>query len=137
MANSPLWNNATVVASINAVAALLNSGTIQIRTGTQPAVNGSLTGTLLATLTFGSTAFPTATASGSGGTATANTVSSGTASAGTAGYVALVTSGSATVMTGSVGTSGADLNISPSLTLTGGATVAVGGSGIQITQVQT
>lgn len=135
MANSPLWANATVVASVNAVTALLNTGTIKVYTGAQPAVNTSPAGTLLATMTFGSTAFPTAVASGSGATATANSISSGTAgNSGTAGTYALFTSGSVLVMSGSVGTSGADLNLN-SLSITSGATVSC--SSALITQVQT
>lgn len=134
MANNPLWNDATVEAAVNAVAALLNSGTIKIYTGAQPALDGSLTGTLLATLTFGSTAFGSSAASAGTVTATANSITSGTAgNTGTAGYFALVTSGSATVMTGSVGTSGADLNMN-TLSITSGNTVAC--SSFLITQAQ-
>ena len=70
------------------------------------------------------TAFANATASGSGGSAAANTITGGTAgNAGTAGYFALVTSGSATVGTGSVGTSGADLNFN-TLSIVAGAIVS-------------
>jgi hypothetical protein len=132
---TPLWANATVVAGVNAVTALLNTGTIKIYTGAQPAVNSSPGGTLLATMTFGSTAFPTSVASGSGCTATANAISSGTAgNSGTAGCFALFTSGSTLVMSGDVGTSGASLNLN-SLSITSGATVSC--SSFLITQVQT
>ena len=134
MSNQPRWNDATVEAAVNAVTALLNSGTIQIYTGSQPALDGSLTGTLLATLTFGATAFGSATASGGTVTATANTITNGTAgNTGTAGYFAVVTSGSATVATGSVGTSGADMNLN-SLSISAGATVSC--SAFTITEVQ-
>lgn len=136
MANNPLPYDATVIASVNAVTALLNSGSIKIFTGSQPALNGALTGTLLATLTFSATAFPAATASGGTVTATANAITSGTAVAtGTAGYFALVKSDGVTVVaTGSVGTSGADLNLN-TLTITSGNTVSC--SSFLITQAET
>ena len=51
MANNPLPYDATVIAGVNAVTALLNSGFIKIFTGAQPALNGAVTGTLLATMT--------------------------------------------------------------------------------------
>jgi hypothetical protein len=132
---SSLWYDATVEASVNAVTALLNSGTIKIYTGSQPALDGSLTGTLLATLTFGATAFAASTASTGTVTATANSITSGTAgNTGTAGYFALVTSGSVTVLTGTVGTSGANLNLS-TLSIVSGATISC--SSFTITQSQT
>ena len=124
MANNPLVYDASTEAMINAFTALLNNGFIEVYTGSQPSVDGSLSGTLLATMTFGATAFANATASGSGGSAAANTITGGTAgNAGTAGYFALVTSGSATVGTGSVGTSGADLNFN-TLSIVAGAIVS-------------
>jgi hypothetical protein len=136
MANNPLWNDATVIAGVNAVTALANNGFLRIYTGSQPALDGSISGTLLASLTFGSTAFATATANSGTVTATANAIGSGLASAtGTAGYFAILKSDASTVvMTGSVGTSGADLNLS-SLSITSGQTVACGS--FNITQVQT
>lgn len=114
MANNPLPYDATVEASVNAVTALLNSGYVAVYSGTQPSLNGSLSGTQLATATFGDPAFADATASDGTVTATANSITSGTiASTGTAGYHALLKSDGATVVaTGSVGTSGADLNLS-------------------------
>ena len=124
MANNPLVYDASTEAMINAFTALLNNGFIEVYTGSQPSVDGSLSGTLLATMTFGATAFANATASGSGGSAAANTITGGTAgNSGTAGYFALVTSGSATVGTGSVGTSGADLNFN-TLSIVAGAIVS-------------
>lgn len=135
MPQNPLFYDSSVEASVNAVTALLNSGTLQIYTGSQPALDGGLTGTLLVTLTFGATAFLSATASGGVVTAAANAITSGTAVAtGTAGYFALVTSGSSVVMTGTVGTSNADL-IGPSTAITSGANVSC--SSFQITQPQT
>lgn len=108
-------------AAVNAVAALLDSGTIAIYTGDQPSEDDTLTGTKLVTMTFSSTAF----GSSSGGTATANSITSGTAaSSGTAGYFALVESdGSTVVATGTCGTSGADLNLN-STAISEGATVS-------------
>ena len=116
-ANNPHWYDAAV----NAVTTLLNSGKMQILTGAQPGANAALTGTLLATLTFGATAF----GASSGGVATANAITSATAVAtNTAGYHALLQSNNTTVVaTGSVGTSGADLNFN-STSISTGATVS-------------
>lgn len=116
MANNPLWYDAAV----NAVTALLNSGFIKIYTGSQPSLDVAVTGTLLATMTFGATAF----GASSSGVATANAITSGTAgNTGTAGYFAIEKSDSTVVATGSVGTSGADLNLN-SLSISSGATVS-------------
>src|SRR5215472_13890321 len=127
MANSPLPYDASVIAAVNAFTALLNSGFIKIYTGAQPALNGAVTGTLLATLTFSATAFPTSVASAGTVTATANAITSGTAgNTGTAGYFALVKSDNTTVVaTGSVGTSSSDLNLN-TLSITSGNTVSCG-----------
>lgn len=116
-ANNPLWYDAAV----NAVAALCNTGFMEIYTGTQPTLNSALTGTKLAKLTFGATAF----GASSGGTATANAIGTVAALAtGTAGYFALMKSDDTTVvMTGSVGTSGADLNFN-TLSITSGINVS-------------
>jgi len=136
LANNPLPYDATVIASVNAVTALLNSGFIKIYTGAQPALNGAVTGTLLATMTFSATAFPAATASAGTVTATANAITSGTAgNTGTAGYFALVKSDNTTVVaTGSVGTSAADLNLN-TLSITSGNTVSCGS--FLITELET
>ena len=125
MANNPLPADATVIASVNAVTALLNSGFLNIYTGSQPALNGSITGTLLASLPFSATAFPSATANAGTVTATANAITPAVAAAtGTAGYHALIKSDTSTVVaTGSVGTSGADLNLS-TLAIQAGQTVS-------------
>ena len=135
MANNPLFYDATVIAAVNAAASLLNGGTLSIYSGGQPSLDGGLSGTLLVTLTFSGTAFASATATGGTVTATANSITNGTAgNTGTAGYFALVSSGSATVATGSVGTSGADLNLS-TLVIVSGAVVSC--SSFVITQAQT
>lgn len=121
MATNPLWYDAAVNGITGNASCSLNSGFIKIYSGTQPALDGSLTGTLLATLTFGATAF----GASSGGTATANAITSGTAAAtNTAGYFALVKSDGTTVVeTGTCGTSGADLNMSTTA-IVSGATVS-------------
>lgn len=133
--NNPLFYDLTEEAALNARTALLNSGFLAIYTGSQPALDGSLTGTLLVTLSFGSTAFAAATAAAGTATATANAVASGTAgNTGTAGYFALLKSdGTTVVMTGTVGTSNADL-VGPSTSITSGATVQV--SSFQVLQPQ-
>ena len=117
MATNPLYYDA----AMTALGALLNSGTIKIYTGTQPALNVGVTGTLLATMTFSATAF----AASSGAVITANTITAGTAVAtGTAGYFALVESGGSTVVgTGTCGTATSDLILN-STSITSGASVS-------------
>src|SRR2546430_3205159 len=124
MANSPHYAHATTEASVNAVTALLNNGFLEIFSGAQPAVDAANTGTKLAKLTFGATAFAASGSSAGVTTATANAITSDTnAVAGTAGYFALMKSDDSTIVaTGSVGTSGADLNLN-SLTIAAGATI--------------
>ena len=108
-------------AAVNAVAVLLNGGSIKIYSGSQPSENASLTGTLLGTVTFSATAF----GSSSGGTATANSITGANAVAtGTAGYCALCESGGTVVGTGTVGTSGADLNLNTT-SIVSGAPISV------------
>lgn len=125
MANNPLPYDVAGIASVNAVAALCNLGFMNIYTGSQPALDGSLTGTLLASLPFQTPAFATATASSGTVTAVMNGPISAVASAtGTAGYFALLeTNGTTIVGTGSVGLSAADLNFS-SLSIQFGGTVS-------------
>ena len=135
MATNFLSYDATDIAAVNAFTALLNNGFLKIYTGAQPALNGAVTGTLLVTLTFGATAFGTATAGAGTVTATANAITSGTAgNTGTAGYFALVKSDNSTVVaTGTVGTSGCNLNgTSTSITASSNVTC----SSFQITQLQ-
>lgn len=122
-------------AAMNAALALLNNGSLKIYSGSQPAVNGAVAGTLLVTLTFGATAFGAATASGGSVSALANAIASGTAVAtGTAGYFVLTKADGTTVeFSGTVGTSAANL-IGPSTAITSGANVAC--SSFQITQLQ-
>lgn len=136
MANNPLFYDATVKASVDAVAALLNSGKFRVYSGAQPALNGALTGTQLAEATFGATAFAASTASGGTVTATANAITSGTiAATNTAGYMALLKSdGTTVVFTGSVGTSGADLNLNTTAFVSG---ASFGVSSFTLTEAQT
>jgi hypothetical protein len=140
MANNPFFSDATVIADVNAITALLNGGFLEIWSGSQPGdANQALTGTKLAKLALSATFAPTAVASGSTGsrvvTATANAITSSAALAtGTAGYFALLKSDDATVVAmGSVGTSGADLNLN-TLSLVSGGTVAV--TAFTITQTE-
>jgi hypothetical protein len=114
-------------AALDAKCALLNGGTIKIYDGSPPTNPGDAsTGTLLATLTFGSPAFNTA----SSGTTTAHTITSDTSASGsgTAGYFRMRPSGgsdTSAVYQGTVGTSGADLNLSGSGVITIGDTVSI------------
>lgn len=83
--------NATRSACANANVDLLDSGTIEVRTGAQPAnVDDADSGTLLGTLTFGATAFGDAAV----GVATANAITSDTDAdaSGDAGHVRIKTS---------------------------------------------
>jgi hypothetical protein len=125
VSNNPTVYDAAAITTVNAFTGTLNSGFIKIYTGAQPALNGAVTGTLLATLTFSATAFPAAVASGGTVTATANAITSGSAgNTGTAGYHALLQSNGTTVVaTGTVGLSGADLNLN-TLSITSGNTVS-------------
>lgn len=136
MSNNPLFYDSTVIAAVNAAAALCNSGFLEIWTGAQPSLDGSLSGTKLAKLGFQSTAFPAATAAAGTVTAQANALSSGIALAtGTAGYFTILKSDDATVVaTGAVGLSGSDLNMS-SLSVVAGQVVAC--SSFSITEPQT
>lgn len=121
---------------MNAVTVLLNGGFLEIWSGSQPALNGALTGTKLAKLSLSATAFGSATASGGTVTATANAITSSAALAtGTAGYFALLKSDDSTVvLTGSVGTSGADLNVNTTAVTSG---VNVSCSSLTITEAET
>jgi hypothetical protein len=114
--------------AMTAFTTLLNSGTLAIYTGAQPAANAALTGTQIVALPLSATAFAAPTTTGSGNStvlqAAANAVSSGTAtSTNTASYFALFGSSGATVATGTCATSGGDLNLS-SLSITNGAVIS-------------
>lgn len=126
MANNPLTYDSPTEGAVNNWCANLNSGFMNIYTGSQPAVNGSLTGTLLVSLPLGATAFGNATAAGGTVTATANAITTATAgNTGTAGYFALLKSDGVTVIaTGTVGTSGCDLNLATT-SITSGQNVPI------------
>lgn len=109
-------------ASANAIGALLNGGTINIYSGTQPATaDTALAGnTLLATLNLNATFAPSA----SGGVLTANAITGNAAVAtGTATFFrAFKSDGTTAVFDGSVGTSAANL-ILPTVSIQSGVTV--------------
>ncbi len=122
---------ATRNAAVNAVAALCNTGYIQVYSGSRPAtpdtaLNGN---TLLATLTFSATAF----GAGASGVATANAIGSGTAVAtGTAAFARIFKSDDSTVVGDcNVGTSGSDINF-PTLSFVSGEVISC--SSLTLTQ---
>lgn len=121
---------ATRNAACNGNVDLLNSGTIEFRTGAQPtAVNDADSGDLCATVTFGATAFGDAAT----GVATANAIASDTnaADSGTVTHARIKTSGAAIHSDCAVSTSGSDINFDNNVIVAGG-TVAV--TSLTITQ---
>jgi hypothetical protein len=115
--------NASVSVEADALAALMNSGYIDIYSGSQPATADTALGaqTLGVTLTFGATAFGSA----SNGVITANAITSGVAVASiTAAWARIYRSNHTTVvMDVSVGTATANV-ILPTTTITSGQTVS-------------
>ena len=115
--------NAARDAALNAIAATLNGGTLDIYSGTAPAnADGALSGnTLLATATLGSPAFGAASA----GVITANAIAGDTSAdaTGPPTFFRLRASGGAVVYQGTAGASGQELNLSG---LSGGQIVAGG-----------
>ncbi len=97
-----------------------NSGKLRIYSGTRPTdADTALSGnTLLAELTFNSTAFGSA----SGGVLTANAITSDSSAdaTGTATWFRSLTSANAFVVDGNVGTSGSDLNLNTTSIVSGG-----------------
>ena len=116
--------NATADTMLTALATSLNSGKINLYSGTEPSTADTpLSGnTLLAELTFGATAFIAATASGADRIITANAITQdASANAdGTATFFRALTSGSVTVYQGTVGTSGQQLNLTATNIVAGG-----------------
>jgi hypothetical protein len=115
--------NATRSAACNAAVDLLDSGTIEIRTGAQPTnVDDADSGTLLGTLTFGATAFGAA----SDGVATANAISSDAAAddSGTAAHARIKTSGSAIHSDCTCGSGSGDIDFDNNVIVAGG-TIAI------------
>lgn len=103
---------------------LFNSGTIQIRTGGQPATpDTAASGTLLGTLTFGATAFG---ATNTSGVATANAITSDTSAdaSGTAGYARLLNSSAAIVGDCTCGQGTGDISFDNAVIVAGG-TIAI------------
>ena len=109
-------------AMLTTLVALYNTGYIKIydATGGVPANADTALGSqvLLATLTFGATAFPAPSA----GSATANAITQGTAAATAtaAFYRAYKSDGTTVIEQGTVGTSGADLNLNTTSIVSGG-----------------
>lgn len=140
MANNPSFYDIAGTTAMNAQTALLvvaggTDSTLQILSGTQPSLDGALTGSTLVTLTFAGTAFPASAASGGTVTATANAIASGTvATAGTAGYFAVVRGAGGVFATGTCGTASTDLIMSNTVLAAGGT---VSCSGFVISQPQT
>ena len=125
MANIGNLSDATANAAANAIAPLMNSGTIQIFSGAQPVTaNTALSGAnvLLATLTFAATAFGAASA----GSITANSIGGATAIAtGTATFARIYQSnGTSVVMDTQVATAGGGINLT-TVSIVSGATVSL------------
>jgi len=102
---------------------LLNAGTIQIRTGSQPTnVDDAAGGTLLGTLTFSGTAFGAPAT----GVVTAAAITSDTSAdaSGTAGHARLLTSGAAIHSDATCGQGTGDFNFNNNVIVIGG-TIAV------------
>lgn len=142
MANNPFFSDEATKAAVDAVAALCNSGTLKIYTGSQPTDANTALGaqTLLATLTLSATAFGASSASGSAGskvvTATANTITDDTSAdaTGTAAWFRVLKSnGTSIVFDGTVGTSGCDLNLA-STSIVAGEDVSI--TSFTITQTE-
>lgn len=117
--------NAMANAAVDLIDAGPAAGTVQIRTGAQPASAGSAaTGTLLGTLTLSDPAFADAV----NGTATASAVTgdSSADASGTAGWFRVLDSTGATVLDGSItGTGGGGDMILDSTAIVAGGTISV------------
>lgn len=131
MAASPVISMLAARAALDVITGKLNVGgtaaTIQVRTGSAPANTlTAASGTLLATLTCSTTAFPASTDGTTNGlaTATANAITSGTAgNTGTAGYFRAIDSAGVVIVQGTCGTSAADMILN-SVSITSGDLVA-------------
>jgi len=124
MATNPKFSNLTVNGEADFIGTALDSGFIRIYDGAQPATaDTALSGqTLLAELTFGADAFPSAVA----GVLTANAITSDSSAnaTGTAAWARLLkTDGTSVVMDGTVGTSAANVVIN-STAISAGAVVS-------------
>lgn len=129
MTTKPVISVVAAKAALDAVTAKWTAtSTLKIYSGAQPATTLTAeAGTLGATLTFNSTAFPASTNGTSDGiiTATANAIVSETNAPNsiTAGHFRCLDNGAVCVGMGNVGTSAADLNLNTT-TITAGDTVA-------------
>lgn len=129
MTTKPVISILGAKAGLDAITAKwTTTSTLKIYSGAQPATTlTSEGGTLGATLTFSSTAFPASTSGTSDGlaTATANAITSDTNAAAsiTAAHFRCLDNAAVCVGMGNVGTSGADLNLNTT-TITAGDTVA-------------
>ena len=117
--------NAACNALVDLIDAGAGAGTIQIRTGSQPAgPDTGATGTLLGTLTFSDPAFGNA----SSGVATADTITSDTSAdaTGTAGYFRILDSNSNAIFDGSITATGGggDLTLN-SVSIIASGTIAI------------
>ncbi len=120
-------SNAARSAMVDALTALLDGGTIEIRTGAAPTnTSDADSGTLLAELTFDDPAFGAA----SNGVAAAGTITpdSSTPATGTAQHFRMKASGGAVVVQGTVSTSGADMNFNTTSFVSGGTCSLTSGS---------
>jgi hypothetical protein len=109
-------------AALDAIVALLNSGKFVLKSGTP---------TVLATLTFGATAFAAAS-SASPSVAASNAITADNApTAGTIATFELQTSGSSVRISGTVDTSGADLNVTSNV-IPGGTTSVTCSGGLSL-----
>lgn len=126
MALNPKLSNAAANAEVDALSALLDGGTMEIRSGTQPATpdDAPSDGALLATVTFGSPAF----GSGVAGVASANAITSDpdAVATGTAAWYRCKTSGGAAVHDGSIGAGGTFNLVLNSASIQQHAVVSVG-----------
>jgi hypothetical protein len=126
MAQSPKRTAEAANAACDAMAALLNGGTLKIYTagsGVPATAADAITDqVLLGTLTLGNPAFGSA----ANGVATANAITGDTSAdaTGTAAFFRLLTSGGASRVQGLCGTSGSDLNLN-SVSIQSGAAIDV------------
>lgn len=125
MANNLKLSNVAVNAEADALAPLANSGYIRIYDGAQPTNADTAIGAqvLLAELTFGATAFGSA----SNGVLTANAITQDSSAneTGTAAWFrCLESDGTTTLFDGTVGTTGCDLNLS-SVSIVSGVPVSI------------
>jgi hypothetical protein len=102
-------NTAHRNAILDAIGAIFNSGSVDIRTGADPGINSADTGTLLVTLTVPNPAFAAASA---GSMSKTGTWSGTGAAQGTPGHFRLKNSGATQWRGGTAGTSGTDMILS-------------------------